>query len=165
MLHNASENIHHVLYTLIMLVTLNSVIKQLVWRKFIAIVEEGTSLQIDEIEFAKHSMTLNRWVQKFVYIIFSTGYNFVSLRLWPVCICLCLIWIAALAISFSRNDKGTGGIRSDTGTIKGMCESGRHENNESESMATVARPRRSGSPSCCSLSPTWRKIGNENNVW
>jgi hypothetical protein len=60
MLHNASENIHHVLYTLIMLVTLNSVIKQLVWRKFIAIVEEGTSLQIDEIEFAKHSMTLNR---------------------------------------------------------------------------------------------------------
>ena len=77
----------------------------------------------------------------------------------------CLLWITAFAITFSWLDKGPGGTGSDTDTAEGMCKFCGFGNSVSESMAAVARPRRSGSPSCCSLSPTWRETGTENDVW
>ena len=39
-------------------------------------------------------------------------------------------------------------------TAERICESRGYDNNESESTAAVARPKRPGSPYCCSLSPT-----------
>lgn len=84
--------------------------------------------------------------------------------LWPMFKRLYVVWIAAFAISFSRTNEGFGGIGSHTGTTERMCEPSGHETNESESVAIVARSGRSGSPSCYSLSPTWREAGNENNV-
>lgn len=45
-----------------------------------------------------------------------------------------------------------------------MCESTGHKSNELDSMAIVAEERRSGSPSCSSLSTTWRGTGNDDKV-